>query len=282
MTEPDEHRRDSLDEWERSARGWGAQRARMQATAAPVSAWMLDALHLQPGHDVLELAAGPGDTGFMAAELIRPGGRLMCSDVSGRMLDLARERARELGVDNVQFRVLNAESLDISAAQLDAVLCRWAYMLLADPAAALRETRRVLRPGGRVALAAWDAPQANPWAWRATSVVVGQGLTPERDPGAPGMFAWSASGRIESELRDAGFGDVEVDTVDLSFEHPSFDAWWDSTRDLSAQFAALVESLNERQLDALRAGIAEELGEFCATDGSLSIPGRTHVAAAGA
>ena len=76
------------------------------------------------------------------------------------MVDVARARATELGVRNVEFRIIDAESIDVPAAAVDVVLCRWGYMLMADPAAALQETRRVLRPGGRVALAAWDPPSS--------------------------------------------------------------------------------------------------------------------------
>lgn len=282
MTDPDDYRRASLEQWERSAAGWQTQRARFQGLAAPVTAWMLDALDLQPGQDVIELAAGPGDTGFVAAARIRPDGRLLCSDASEAMLDVARARARELGVDNVAFRVLNAESLDISAAQLDAAICRWGYMLLADPSAALRETRRVLRPGGRVALAAWDLPDRNPWASRATSVAIEQGLTPGRDPDGPGMFAWAAPGRIPAALEEVGFVEVEVDAVEMTFAYASFDDWWTVTCDQSAPFAALVAALNERQIGALRDGISEQLAEFATPEGGLTMPARTHVAVASA
>jgi ubiquinone/menaquinone biosynthesis C-methylase UbiE len=92
---------------------------------------------------VLELAAGAGDTGFAAAS---DAGRLLCTDFSPAMLDVARRRAGELGITNVEFRVLDAEHLDLDTASVDGVLCRLGYMLVADPAAALAETRRVLRP----------------------------------------------------------------------------------------------------------------------------------------
>src|SRR5690242_3337456 len=134
----------------------------MQASAAVVSTWLVDHVDPQPGQTILELAAGPGDTGLMAAELVRPGGRLISTDASQEMLDVARRRADELGLDNVEFKVMEGEWIDLQTATVDGVLCRWGYMLMLDPEAALRETRRVLRPGGRVALAAWAAPELNP------------------------------------------------------------------------------------------------------------------------
>src|ERR1700761_8623925 len=129
----------------------------------PVSVAMIDALALQPGERVLELAAGPGDTGLMAAELTRPG-TLISSDGAEAMLDVARARARALGIDNVEFRQLELEWIDLPTASIDAVLCRWGIMLIVDPEAAAQEIRRGLRAGGRAAFSVWDAPERNPWA----------------------------------------------------------------------------------------------------------------------
>src|SRR5919199_718082 len=94
----------SRSRWGESAKAWEAHAAQIRRDTMPVSQWMIDALGPQPGQTLLELAAGPGETGFLAAELIRPGGELICSDVSPEMLSVAQRRARELGLDNVRFK----------------------------------------------------------------------------------------------------------------------------------------------------------------------------------
>jgi ubiquinone/menaquinone biosynthesis C-methylase UbiE len=164
MSSGEEQRRASRERWEAAASGWVRNQAQVRAFSAPVTQWLLDALALQPGQRVLELAAGVGETGLLAAELVQPFGEVIISDQAEAMLAAARERASELGARGVEFKVLNAEWIDLPVASVDAVVCRWGYMLMADPLAALTEARRVLRPGGRLSLAVWDSAERNPWA----------------------------------------------------------------------------------------------------------------------
>jgi ubiquinone/menaquinone biosynthesis C-methylase UbiE len=247
-----------------------------------VSHWLVDAIEPQPGHRVLELAAGAGDTGFLAAELIAPGGILISSDVVEEMLQQARARAAELGIENVEFRTIDAEWIDLPTASLDGVIARWAYMLLADPATALGETRRVLRPGGRVALAAWTDPDDNPWASAPTAELVTLGAIEQPDPDAPHMFAFRDPQRIERLLAEAGFTDIAVEQIAIVFHYPSLDDWWDTQLDISTFLAGAVGALTPAQRDDLRDAIDARLAQYIGADGSVALPGRTHVAAASA
>src|SRR5262245_5609971 len=186
----------AADQWSRSAEGWGKRATDIQGWAMPVSQWMLDSLELQPGETVVELAAGPGETGLLAAELVRPGGRVLISDFAEEMLDVARARAAELGADNVEFRRLDLESIDIGAGLVDAALVRWGLMLAADDVAASQELRRILKPGGRLAVAVWDEPQQNPWATIPTLELVERGLI-KQPPRRPGMFGLSPASTLQ-------------------------------------------------------------------------------------
>jgi len=282
QTDPEEYRAASRESWAGAAGAWGAYRHILQTAGEPVSQWMVDAIDPQPGHRVLELAAGSGDTGFLAAELIEPGGTLISSDVVDEMLDQARARAAELGVTNVEFRTIDAEWIDLPTASLDGVLARWLYMLLADPATALRETRRVLRPGGRLALAAWADPADNPWAAAPRVELAAMGAVTPPAPDAPDMFAFRDPQRIVGLLEETGFEDVVVDQVPVVWRYASLDDWWDTTLDISASVGRAVGALTPAQRDDLRDALDARLARYVADDGSVLLPGLTHVAAAGA
>jgi len=242
----------------------------------------VDAIEPQPGHRVLELAAGAGDTGFLAAELIAPGGTLICSDAVDEMLEQARARATELGITNVEFRRIDGEWIDLPTAAVDGVLARWGYMLFADPATALGETRRVLRPGGRVALAAWTEPADNPWASAPMAELLAMGAIEQPDLDAPNMFAFRDPQRIGTLLEEAGFTEIAVEQIEIAFRFASLDDWWDTQLDISTSLGSAVGALTPAQRDDLRDAIDARLAQYVAADGAVALPGRTHVAAASA
>ena len=280
MDDAEAYRTESRERWEAVAGGWEAHRDAFQRVAEPVSQWMIEAIAPQPGQTILELAAGVGETGFRAAELVRPGGKVITTDGSEAMVEAARRRAEELGLDNVELRPMDAEWIDLETASIDAVLCRWGYMLVADPETALRETRRVLRSGGRVALAAWDAPEHNPWSRSFGAELVERGLAPPPDPSGPGMFSFAAEGRVEELLGGAGFTEIVVDTVDVVFPAGSFDDWWEYHLDVSPSLSDALGAATPEQRDEVYEGIESRLAPFRAEDGSYAIPGRALVATA--
>jgi SAM-dependent methyltransferase len=276
------HRQSSLQNWEEAASGWMRRQAMMREFAAPVSHWMLDAIVPQPGERVLELAAGLGETGMLAAELVAPLGGVVVSDQAEAMLEGARARAVALGLSNVEFQVLNAEWIDLPVASVDAVLCRWGYMLMADPAAAFGETRRVLRPRGRVALAVWDAIEHNPWAALPARELIERGLSPRPAEGAPGPFTLGSPERVSELLEQAGFAETRIETLELVRRHTSFDELWDSTLDLSRVFHDAVLDRPEAEITEIKASLAERFAPYTAPDGFLEISGRTLLATASA
>jgi SAM-dependent methyltransferase len=280
--EPDEHRAESLVNWEKAAAGWSRRAEGFGRFTAPVSQWLIDALRLQPGHRVLDLAAGTGEVGLLAAELVAPGGTVIIGDQAKAMLAAAERRARERGLANVEFRVIDAEWIDLPLADVDGVVCRWGYMLMADPAAALRETRRVLRAGGRLSLAVWDRADRNPWTSIAGRELVARGRMERPPPDAPGMFALADPDALRGLIQDAGFVDVEIDAVDFAMRFPSVEDWWPALADMGRALAEATATMDAQELADLERSLGEQVAEFVSADGELVLPARSLVAVADA
>jgi SAM-dependent methyltransferase len=273
------YRQESRHRWATTAAGWERYADAFRRDTMPVTAWMIDHAQPQPGDTVLDLAAGIGDTGYLAAELVAPNGQLITSDFVPEMLSAAQRRAEALGVENVRFRQIDAEAIDQPAASLDVVLCRWGYMLMADGEAALRDTRRVLRPGGRLALAAWAEPEANPWSVLLVEELVARGHAEPAPPG-PGQFTWAPEGVVAENLEVAGFVDYEVAAVDFAMRYPSARGWWDEQAAMSMRLRDAAAGMSRDEVDDVVAALERKGEPWSSADGALAIPARTWVAAA--
>jgi ubiquinone/menaquinone biosynthesis C-methylase UbiE len=283
--DPGEQRAGILDGWEHAAAGWGRRAQRVRDWGMPVSTWMIEQLSLQPGQRLLELAAGPGDTGFLAAELIAPGGTLISSDATEGMLEVARQRAGDLDLSSVklEFKQLEIEWIDLPTASVDAILCRWAYMLTVDPEAGMREARRVLAPGGRIALAVWDGPEANPWATIPTDALIQGGYIEPIDRAvSAGIFSLADPQRLQEMLEEAGFVDVLVESIDLTRAYDRFDKFWDESLELSPSLSVALERLTDEQREDVRRRAAALAQPFTESDGATHLPGISLVASASA
>jgi len=276
------YRAESRDRWEQAAKGWTSQREHIQGSALPVSERLIERAGLRPGHEVLEVAAGLGDTGLLAAGLVKPGGRVVITDGADAMVESARAHAEALGADNVEVRQMEAEWLDVTTASFDAILSRWGYMLLADPEAGLREARRGLRPGGRIALAVWAPMTENPWIGVVQRELLARGLASAPEPGTPGMFALAEPGALEELLAAAGFSDVVVEPLDFTWNADSLDTWWDHQRTVSISLGAVLGELTPAEHYELRDAVDEGYAPYLADDGSVALPARSLVASADA
>jgi ubiquinone/menaquinone biosynthesis C-methylase UbiE len=281
MTLPEDQRLEMLERWDRGAAGWSRRADAVQEFGMRVSVWLVEHLDLQPGQTVLDLAAGPGDSGFLAAELVKPGGRLISSDASRAMLGVATGRARDLGVTNAEFKQLELEWIDLPTASVDAVLCRWGLMFVLDPATALMEIRRVISPGGKLALSVWDEPGKNPWATVINRALVELGHVEPPDPEAPGMFALADAERLRDLLEDAGFVEPVVESVRLSRPAADVEDFVDESLDLNAQLAEVRARLSPPQWTEVKQRV-RTLSEPFAEGGGLNFPAQALVAAGGA
>ena len=276
--EPDE--RDALRArltglWAAVAGGWAEHADYADARGAYATRRMLELAAIGAADRVLELACGPGGLGLAAARRAR---EVVFTDVVGEMTAIAEARATAAGVENAAFRRLDLERIDEPDGSYDVVLCREGLMFAVEPARALGEIRRVLRPGGRVVAAVWGPRERNPWLGVAMDAVSAQIGAPVPPPGVPGPFALDDATALGALFADAGLADVRVEEQPVPMRTPSFDAWWDRTSALAGPLSAILASLPEPAVRALRERAREAARPYETASGGLDFPGVTLIA----
>lgn len=274
----DEYRKTSLENWGRIAGNWEAEREFIHSMTNAVNERLIERLDPQPGNSVLDIAAGTGDTGFMAATRVGDEGRLVTTDFAPEMVEAAQRNGDAQGLDNVEYRVLDAEKMDFDDDSFDRVLARFGYMLMADPAAALAETRRVLRDDGRLAFAVWASPDKNMWAAIPGMVLVGRGHIPPPEPNQPGIFAMGDPDRIRELVTGAGFDEPQIEQVGIEWEYGDVDAHWQLTLKLAGPLADVIDKLDDEEREAVRADVRSQIEPLMESGG---VSGLTHIVSVG-
>jgi SAM-dependent methyltransferase len=277
--ELNEFRRASHAVWEAMAPGWEERHGWFETAARPVTERMVERLRGAPGETILELAAGTGVVGFTALAALGGDTRLIISDFATAMVEAARRQGAALGVKRVEYRVLDAEALELPDESVDGVLCRWAYMLVADPGQALAETQRVLRDGGHVSCAVFAGPEKNPWAALPMSVLVESGYLPPAEAGQPGILALADTARIRRLFTDAGLTEPEIEEVPYTYPFTGEDDYWRFLSDVAGAISMALGRLDDKARAAVRADLATRLEPY-KTQNGLELPAVSLVAAA--
>jgi enediyne biosynthesis protein CalE5 len=262
--------------WDAVADGWREHAGYVDSRGAEITERLLAAAELVPGQRVLELACGPGSVGLAVAPLVAPG-EVVLSDVAAEMVAVAAERAAEQGLRNVATRVLDIEAIDEPDASYDAVLCREGLMFATDHARAARELVRVLRPGGRAAVAVWGPRERNPWLGLVFDAVSEQIGRPVPPPGIPGPFALDDPDELAALLSGAGFEHVGVSELPTPLRAGSFEEWWTRTRALAGPLTAILAGLPAEATEAIERRLREAVEPYAGRDG-LELPGVTLLA----
>jgi SAM-dependent methyltransferase len=276
---PSDLRRHLHGMWAAVAPAWAEHAAYADARGAEVGERMLQLTAPRPGERVLELACGPGGLGLAAAARVAPEGEVVLSDVAAEMTAIAAARADALGLRNVSTSELDLESIEEPDGAYDVVLCREGLMFATDPARAAQEIARVLRPGGRVAVAVWGPRERNPWLGIVFDAVAAQLGRPVPPPGVPGPFSMSDADRLEALLSDAGLAEAVVSELTVPLRAATFAEWWTRTSALAGPLATILASLPKPAVQALTPRVREATSAY-RTPAGLEFPGVSLVAAA--
>ena len=265
--------------WAAVAPGWAAHAAYADARGAELGEAMLELVAPEAGERVLELACGPGGLGLAAAERVGDRGAVVVSDVAVEMSRIAADRASARGLANVRARVLDLEDIDEPADRYDVVLCREGLMFATDPERAVAEIRRVLRPGGRLAVAVWGPRERNPWLGLVFDAVSAQLGRPVPPPGIPGPFSLADADALAALFQRCELADTTIREFPVPLRAASFDEWWTRTSALAGPLAAILATLPPHDRDAIVARLREAVDPYLTPNG-LEFPGASILLAA--
>ena len=255
------------------AAAWERHRTLLFEGQRPLSEWIVDRVDPEPGQTVLELAAGPGETGFLVAERVGDGGRLISSDLNPAMVAAAQRGADARGLANIEFRVIDAAQIDLPDASVDGVLSRFGLMLVPERDRAFAECRRVLRPGGRLAYGVWGPFDRNPWLTQLFGAMLQHGHAPAHDALGPGGVFSLADPDVNREVLDtAGFSDVEIEEIPGHQRYDSLDHYWGVQTEIAGPLSGIIRSLTEEERAAIKATLAPMVEPYLVDGGGLALP----------
>jgi len=250
--------------WSSPARIAAGQKwhAQAEAMGKSVTAALMQIAQVEPGMNVLDLASGEGDPVLTLAALVGEHGTVTATDVNPGPLAAAAVHARQSGISNIQFHVADAQQLPFEDAAFDRVTCRFGVMFFPDPLAAMRETHRVLRPRGRVALVAWgsiEQPCFQVFLAPLLRCAGGPVLSLE----GPNPFKFAEPGSLSVFLREAGFRELkeETRTVERVWKGSPEEAW-EYFRDHAAAFGPLIERVPADKWDEVTHDIVAAISGF--------------------
>jgi len=263
------------DTWEELAPRWERGRELLWESTRQVSEWLVDRLGPEPGQTILDVAAGTGETGFLAAPRLGKTGRLISSDLSPSMVSAARRVAPLFGVTNAEFQVLDATRLELPDASVDGALSRFGYVLKGEPPRALAEIRRVLRPGGRFAFAVWAERSQNRWMTVPADVMVELGHLRGQSGAELRLSERRNPASIRLLLGEAGFGEAEIEELPVAYRFADARELWFFVSELRGPVASALARLEEAEREVVRAEIERRAdpagGGFALTGVSVNV-----------
>ena len=263
--------------WSKVANAWDDNADFVERVKAPVTERLLELLAIRPGERVLELGAGPGLLGRRLADLAGASGHVVVSDVAPGMVDVAARRLA--GHARIDVTQLDATATGLPAASQDVVVFRMGLMLVDEPTKATTEIARVLAPGGRLGVAVWAGLEHNPWLANVGMAAMLSGLVTGGPPVGPGgVFSLGAPDTLRSAIEAAGFGDVIVETADISVPFAGLDDWFSYVRSMAGPLVDAFANATRDQLDAVRSTVAQLAEPFATRNGGYELPGRANVA----
>ncbi len=250
------------EQWSDVAPAWEKWDELLDASFAFINYRLVGDARLRRGQKVLDLGSGTGYPALLAASAVSPGGSVVGVDLSEKMLDVARRKAGNLGLVNIEFMAADVSKLDFEDDTFNAVLSRFCLMFLPDVPAALKEIARVLKPGGYLSAAVWSSVEKNPFITLPIKVLNEYVDVPKPDPEAPGIFRLAREGDLVAMADGTGLELVSEEEMGATSYFESEQQYFDNLHDLAAPLRPLFDKLTPDVRDEAVASIKEEAGRY--------------------
>ncbi len=265
-----EFRGKQKDQWGNAAPGWSKWNDRMVEAARGITDRLVELARVEPGSRVIDIAAGTGEPSLTAARAAGPEGRVVASDISAQMLEVARQRAAEMGLENLEFVESDAVSLDYPADSFDAALSRWGIIFEPDAEAVAERIRGFLKQGSRMAISSWGPPDRVPFLAIPMITAMRKLDVPPPPPGTPGPLSRPTPEALGGLLEAGGFSDVDVEETHVVWEFDSAEDFTDFTRDIAAPITAMLAPHPQDVQDETWNAITDAAREHAGGDGPVS------------
>lgn len=255
--------------WDKFSPGWKKWDKLMMDFLKPVGDEIIRSINPKDTDFVLDIAGGTGEPGFTIASKLK-GGKVMITDLSEKMLEIAKEYAKERGINNVETRACDVSELPFADNTFDAISCRFGFMFFPDMLLAAKEMVRVLKPGGRIAVAVWNGPEKNFWVTAVGSTINRNMQLSPPPPEAPGMFRCAKEGLLQGLFQQAGFKNTSEKEVAGKLNSKTADVYWNMMTEVAAPFVAALSQADDAMKEKIKSEVYQALAEKY-PDGNVTI-----------
>jgi ubiquinone/menaquinone biosynthesis C-methylase UbiE len=271
--DPNQFKMAQREGWDSVAEGWKEWWEHIEKGAQKLSQRLIELAEIKRGQRVLDIATGIGEPSITAAKVVGTDGHVLATDISRQMLAIAKERAMLLRLqDIIEFKENDAENLDLANLSFDAALCRLGLMLFPNLDTVIRKIYSSLVSGGRFAAAVWADATKVPIISLATRVIGSQVQISAPPPGVPNPFSLADTNKLENSLARAGFRDIHIDTVIVTFEFESGEDYCRYCQAVSASARiVLSKETRERKKDVWRKVAEEAARNYGTTNGLIKM-----------
>ena len=273
---PEQYKSITRDQWNKSGGGYHSWSESIRQLLQSSIDRMIPLAGITEGSRILELATGGGVVTLQVARKAGPNGSVLATDLAGEFLELAKNSVKAEGLENVEFREMDGEVVDVPEGTFDVVFSSLGLMFFPDPLKSLKAQRLSIKSGGKVAAIVFSSPEKNPFFSIPVSIIRKRAGLPAPQPGQPGPFALGAPGLIESLFEKAELKDVKRETFSQQIVLPSTAEFIRFLTDAFGALHMMMAKMSDEEKAATWDDVTEGLRQFEGPDG-FSCPLETHL-----